>query len=548
MKFMKESEAIKEKIKELGFINRYQNYEFESLDMLLLQCPGWRIETPPLSLGVLASYGKSKGFKVLGLDLNVEMYRKKIDEYKDVWNIEVSSWFWNSKYHVRSYVDAHMFYLKSFFELIDLIKPKSVGFSIYNSSFDFSLSLSEKIKEVSPSTKIIFGDPHVSYSLAGKYTLEISKCIDVVVESEGEYTLGEVLKAVSKGEELTGINGTFYKVGEEIVVEKSHEPIRELDDLHYTDFSNYIFENYTKPERLPLISSRGCPNKCIYCTEMVFWKTDRSFSAERVFKEIEYQFSKHNQITYVDFQDSLINGNLRHLERFADLVIESGMKFKWASQAVIRREMDYKFFLKLKKSGCHCLAFGMETTSLDLMSLAGKNLARMTDLDKFVRESSEAGLHNAYNFMFVLPRETEEHHIETLEFIKRNANYYIGAVNRSPAFCGFSNGTAGGDNPEDYGMIRDESRNNYWVSEDGTNIYLVRLRRFEEFCALVNELGINTTYPSPMLLNREKALGDYYNFQGDYTQALGYLKMWLKKNPSDKQSKEKLMNCLAHIA
>ena len=133
--------------------------------------------------------------------------------------------------------------------------------------------------------------------------------------------------------------------------------------------------------------------------------------------------------------------------------------------------------------------------------------------------------------MFGLPGETEEDAFESLEFLRRNKQHNV-TVNPSACFCGFAPGTLAYDDPQRYGI--DLSKGNlYWESTDGRNTYISRLKRFEDFCRLVHELKIPTTYPSTVLLDRNRSLGNYYREAGDHLRASWYFKAWLEEHPDD---------------
>jgi len=205
---------------------------------------------------------------------------------------------------------------------------------------------------------------------------------------------------------ISGISELFIKVKDNKVIDcGDRELIYNLNTLPYPDFSDYDFSNYRDSSRLPVMSSRGCLNRCIFCNEKPYWRKYRFLKAGRVFAEIKEQLLKYPFIDWIDFQDSLINGNIMELERLADLIIEDNLKIRWSGQAAIRKELTYDLLRKLKKSGCICLAYGLETLSSSLMLNTGKILSRGADPEQIVRDGNRAGLPCAYNFMFGLPGE-----------------------------------------------------------------------------------------------------------------------------------------------
>jgi hypothetical protein len=69
---------------------------FSRPDIVLLQAPGWGVNTPPLATAMLTSFARKKGFKVLPIDLNIEFYRSRPPKFDNIWELEQSLWFWET--------------------------------------------------------------------------------------------------------------------------------------------------------------------------------------------------------------------------------------------------------------------------------------------------------------------------------------------------------------------------------------------------------------------------------------------------------------------
>jgi hypothetical protein len=155
----------------------------------------------------------------------------------------------------------------------------------------------------------------------------------------------------------------------------------------------------------------------------------------------------------------------------------------------------------------------------------GKIMSQGADVNTIAEAHGKSGLGVTYNFMFGLPGETEEDAFEALEFLRRNNKYRL-SVNPSSHFCGFAPGTLAYEDPKRYGI--DLSKGGlFWETIDGTNTYITRLKR------LVHELGIQTTYPSTILLDRNRTLGQYFEQVEDTKRASWYFESWLEEHPED---------------
>lgn len=503
-------------------------------DVVLVQAPGWGVQTAPLSLASLSAFVRHKGHKILPLDLNVEFYSIRPDKFSIIWDIDQSQWFWESKDCVNELLNEYKTQIDKFIELVISTNAPLVGFSLYNTSMHTSMHLIKLLKERKSDLKIIVGGPHAHRYLAGN-DLAANPLIDAVAQAEGEETLVDIIERVRSGKSLLDCPGLLvYKDGN--VVSTAVRPmVSKLDTLPIPDYSDFSLAAYLEPNRLPMASSRGCPNKCIYCNEQPYWESYRFRSAESMIEEVKHQMSLYPEINFVDFQDSLCNGKISAIEKFADYLIENKIKIQWAGQAVIRKEMTEALMIKLKQSGCVVMAYGLETPNPALMRSVGKLLSKGADINQIAESHARTGLGAVYNVMFGLPGETEEDSLMVLEFIRRNAKNKL-FVNPSAAFCGFANGTPGWDNAEKFGIDKTLG-GTFWKSVDGTNTFLTRLKRFEDFCKLVSDLGIKTTYPSTYLLNRNQVIAQYYTAIGQPENAVYYYDEWVKEHPEDETAK-----------
>ena len=511
---------------------------FDRPDAVLIQCAGWGIATPPLALASLSSFARHHGFKILPLDLNIQHYTNRSAKYSKMWDIDHSQSFWNNSSFVGEFASDNQEIINAQVSAIIKTQTKLVCFSVYASCMELSFVYARQLKAQNPEIKIVFGGPQASLNMGGAYILRQSS-VDAIAQGEGELIFIDLLFKVKFNDSLKDVKGIIYKFEGKEVNNGPVESIRNLSLLPFADFTDFDFNLYRDSSTLPLMSSRGCPNQCIYCSEVVFWKTYRGYGAIRIVDEIEHHQKMYPQINRVEFQDSLVNGQIKRLEKFADEIIERKLKFTWVGQAVIRKEMTYELFKKLKDSGCECLAFGLETSTVGLMMGIGKLLSKGTEIDQLVEDGHRAGVSCAYNFMFGMPGETEEDAAKSLEFLRKHKDH-VGTVNPSAAFCGFTPGTPGFDTPEKFDVVPSPVQGQYWQTKDGSNTLLVRLRRFEDFCSLADDLKVPTTYPHRQLLDRDRIIGCYHYFFNNFEVARPHFERWLEANPNDAEIKHYL--------
>ncbi|MBN1798419.1 MAG: B12-binding domain-containing radical SAM protein [Spirochaetales bacterium] len=477
------------------------------------------------------------------VDINVVMYNSNKDRHPEGWNDSVS-WFWNDPSIVESFIEENKEILVQYIDAIVRSGIKIAGFTIYGNSYLMSCYLASEIKKRNKNVIIVFGGPSTADSLRAKEIILNNNVVDIVVQGEGELTLLEIVKRIIEGKEVES-PGTIFRRNNKVITAPVRDPIKDMDSLPFPDFSDFDFFQYKEPFQCPIESSRGCVNKCVFCNERTFWNRYRSRSGASMYNEMRYQLERYPHIAYFEFHDNLVNGNIRELERMCDCIIEGKRQIFWGGSAIVRKEMTYDLFLKLRKAGCTSLSFGIESTSKSVLEKVGKIFAKAADIDSIVRSSYKAGVSCCLNFMFGLPGETDDEAEENIEFIRRHAKY-IKAVNPSPALCFIGPGTSAYESPEKYGIDLTKG-GTYWDSTDGENTFLRRLKRFEKFISEAHRLKIHSIYPHPKLVNRNEVIADYYFYTKEYEKAIPYYKNALEKESCDKIKEEKLNTCFNNV-
>jgi len=176
--------------------------------------------------------------------------------------------------------------------IIDEFKPDVLGVtSLTGSMLLDGLKISRYVRQRFPKVKIIWGGIHTSI-LPEQSLAEPS--VDYVVIGEGEQSFGELLDAIEKRADVSGITGIGYKGGNgSPVINERRPPIADLDSIALIPWHLIKPARYTKHETL-IMTSRGCPHRCAFCYNEKFnFRKWRGMSPERVKKEIEHAQSFH---------------------------------------------------------------------------------------------------------------------------------------------------------------------------------------------------------------------------------------------------------------
>jgi len=158
--------------------------------------------------------------------------------------------------------------------------------------------------------------------------------------------------------------------GSTIVRNPDRELIADLDDIPFPARDLLPMEKYSPVNSTGIVSSRGCPFRCIFCaSSKLYDKKFRSRSAQNVFQEVEQLVGQgYANVTMLD--DNFILNKERAFE-FADLVEESDIKFEWSCTGRVD-SIDEDLLRRLREVGCNGLFFGVESASNNTLKLIKK--------------------------------------------------------------------------------------------------------------------------------------------------------------------------------
>ena len=495
--------------------------ETRKADIVIIQMPFWGVGCPPLGPALLKSFLAENEIGCKILDLNAYAYNLGGKKYRHYWDMEHGyNYCMDQEVMLQYYKDNRGIFLE-FMHRIREINPLVVGCSCQCSSRILAELFLEDLHNMMPGKYIhMMGGPEVASFMENTDSLLERDYIDAVSQDEGEYALVGFMNMVKNGQEGQEVPGFVYKHNGKVIRGPHAEFVKKLDSLPFADFEDFELSYYDQPGTLPTYTTRGCVNKCNYCSAIGFMNQFRVRTAERLFEEVKYLKEKYPQLNYLRMCDNISNSKIKELEKFCDLMIESGLnkEIKWnLENAVIRKEMRLPLYKKLKKAGCTLLGYGMETPSLRLLAEVGKNLCKDVDIAAVLREGKQAGLYVSVNIMFGLPTETEEDFQYLMKFLVENKKS-LNMVNPSLNFCEYYPGSAGHANPEKYGIDLTKGHL-FWESLDGNSTYLKRMERFERFCVQAKDFKLDSLFNVEELPNKHKLLFEYYFVSKEYENA-----------------------------
>ena len=446
-------------------LREYINRSFKGTDVLLVMCPPWDFKKPPLNIAYLVTYLKDKKIKADAYDLNILLYHLSTGEQKIYWNMQYLMNNLTNKY-ATNIMKKNKRILEKFVDKLVKDGVKIVGFSVNPANYRFTFLLSQMIKRKNSRIKIILGGPFIFQERAWGLIPENS--YDYLIVGEGERPLYLLVNALLKGENTDKIKGVIprEKVNERKI---TYDEVLDINKIPYPKFEEFNLSLYTTNE-LPVLLSRCCIGRCSYCIDYLMSKRFRSKKPELVVEELEF-LSRKYKTKYFAFNDLLINGNLKQLEKICDLIIEKGLKIFWHGYAMIRRDMSDKLLKKMKEAGCVSLHYGFESGSNKILKLMNKYYTA-EDAEDLIRRTKKAGIGVVINIIVGFPGESEKEFQETINFIRRNHEFIDEVGNVSALFV--MDKTDLQKNPKKYGYVLTK---NYEAWYDKHNNVKIRTRK-----------------------------------------------------------------------
>lgn len=199
-------------------------------------------------------------------------------------------------------------------------------------------------------------------------------------------------------------------------------PLSDLDELPFPDWSLFHFQNYSLS---PLINlrpavfvhaSRGCPYSCSYCPYMVFGNY-RKRKPEKVVEELRY-LKKHYKIKAFYFRDPTFSLGRERIEKLANLMIEEKLGLFWGCET--RSDLlDIQLLELLYRSGLRAIKIGIESIDRNLLKKHGRKPIKIEHQENIIRFCKKKGIKIVAFYIIGLPSDTKESIKKTLNYSKK---------------------------------------------------------------------------------------------------------------------------------
>ncbi len=344
-----------------------------------------RSASPPLGLLYIAAVLLEKGYSVEVLDMNCDSVRTR-DELA---------------------------------ERLRASRPDLIGISTLTPTFRNVVDIADVCGNELPDSPIVLGGYFATFchdKILSKYD-----CFDFVVRGEGEETAAELLGEFERSRpDFSRVRGLTYRDNGRIVANDERPLMEDLNSLPFPAYHLVSHLRYgsfggmriTSRPLGALLTSRGCPYKCRFCSCSAFThSTIRWRSPEKVVEELDY-FNDRYRLDEFMVVDDIFTFNKKHVLGICRLIKEHGLDLEWYCEGRVN-QADESMFREMYGAGCRAIYLGIESCVDRILRYYRKGLTYDMARDA-AKKARRAGLDVIGSFILGAPIETVEEMWETV--------------------------------------------------------------------------------------------------------------------------------------
>lgn len=329
---------------------------------------------PPIGLLSIASWLRHNGIAVSLLDFTIENTHK-----------------FTLEQIIKTHIDENGI-------------PDWIGISVCTPVAYSAYKVSDVCKKYLPQTKVVMGGPHIT--VLGADIFNECHTVDFLITGEGEYTFCNLIN----NNDLTPSN--LLLKGIPTTRETLPAPEVDLHNLPMPAYDLLKFIKYTPPPSslnskkpgIGLITSRGCPYKCTFCTKISGSKL-RLIPIPHVIDEIKY-LKKTFKIKQFHFYDDTITCHKHHIIELCNALLSEKLNIHWSCFARVDT-VDEEMLKLMKRAGCFIIMYGVESMDEEILKKIDKSIT-VTQIRNALEQTRKAGIESRISLIIGTPHETHE--------------------------------------------------------------------------------------------------------------------------------------------
>lgn len=330
---------------------------------------GERLLYPPIGLGYLSEYLELFNIQTIVLDMGTG---KNMDLAEDF-----------------------------IYQYIEDFNPDMIAISLNSICFSRSIEIIGNVHDMYPKIPIVVGGPHASSK--GSELLKKYDFLDYIIVREGEIALCKLCL----GEKLENISGLCWKQNS-IIHQNPDLPSKNISEFSFPRYKRFQLDLYGDPDAIGILTSRGCPYKCIFCQQSsLLGKNWRGRIPEDIVNEIRYW--KEQGKKTIQIIDDNFGMNHQRVFKISKLIIQYGLNdMEYVIVGGLRIDQtNEKILIALEKMGVQVIPFGIESGSNRILKFMRKGI-NAEQADHLIRLATSMGFEVKLFFILGFPTETME--------------------------------------------------------------------------------------------------------------------------------------------
>jgi len=343
--------------------------------------------------------------------------------------------------------------------IIENFSPDIIGISaLFSNLMDSTHQIASIAKEVNKDIKVILGGNHISSAISD-YLLAVSandssffrkindledQNIDYAMYGEVDFEFPRLIDALIRNQSIDNIKGLAWKnhTDENFHINEPPSKIDNLDLLPHPARGLVDMEAYfdigafhspkSKSKRvLSIMASRGCPEKCTFCTTPNIWGAKvRWRSVNNIITEIKRAVNDFN-IGELQFEDDTITARKSNLMELCAELEKIGLP--WCTPNGVKADyhlsQQLDMFKAMADSGCYQITLACETGVQGVMDNIVKKNLNINSIRPAINNAKKAGMLVHTFWILGFPGETYDEMLSTIDFaLESGADSYSFAI------------------------------------------------------------------------------------------------------------------------
>jgi anaerobic magnesium-protoporphyrin IX monomethyl ester cyclase len=294
-----------------------------------------------------------------------------------------------------------------------------VGITVVSTYAMRAIELIQKFKESPSCPPIVVGGHHVTAEPESLLRFGA----DYAVVGEGEITMSELVECLSSktdGSSVRQVQGIGFIENGEYIFSGNRQKIDPLDQLPLPArdllpmhlYRSSVARGNLQPSH-SMLTSRGCPGVCSFCSKKTFGTKVRYFSVGRIVEEFFLLRDQYGARGVSIFDDNFLS-NHQVVHEVCEELCNKNFGITWSVEARIDC-VNREILQCLRKAGCAYIAYGIESGSQRILDYINKRISK-DQVREIVRITKEVGIPIRGYFMMGFPSETKEDIEATIRF------------------------------------------------------------------------------------------------------------------------------------